>query len=123
LRGIAKLLQGNSFDRFVEPIKLDDRSSCLQGQGSRGVRMAGLKKKKKEKTGSPNLALVIFLILFVITSITLGAMLYYAYDEKNDAKIQRQKLADKEKADKDHIYYLEMLVSDGRLALGDTPGK
>jgi hypothetical protein len=57
--------------------------------------MAGLKKQKRAKdTGSPNLVLVLFLIVFVISNIIFGLWLYFALDEKNRAlteKSQKEK--------------------------------
>ncbi len=48
--------------------------------------MAGLKKSKRSKdTGSPNIVLVLFLIMFVISNIILGLWLYFSYEEKNRA--------------------------------------
>src|SRR3954471_14536705 len=48
--------------------------------------MAGLKKgRTKKDSSSPNIVLVIFLVLFILVSIILGTMLYFSYDEKNKA--------------------------------------
>jgi len=81
--------------------------------------MAGLKKKKREKSGSPNVVLVVFLVLFVITSITLGVFLYLALDEAGVARQSMKKVADKEQGDKNVIVYYKMLFRDLRAALGD----
>ena len=49
--------------------------------------MAGLKKNKRQKdTGSPNLVLVLFLIMFVISNIIFGLLLYFAYKEQDEAR-------------------------------------
>src|SRR5436309_3412255 len=60
--------------------------------------MAGLKKSKRSKdTGSPNLVLVLFLIVFVISTIILGLWLYLGADQKNSA-LGEAVVARKEKA-------------------------
>ena len=49
--------------------------------------MAGLKKPaKKPGTGNPNTVLVVFLVLFILTSIGLGVWGYYGYAEQDGLK-------------------------------------
>jgi hypothetical protein len=81
--------------------------------------MAGLKKSKRTKdTSSPNLVLVLFLIVFVLSTIILSLWLYFNYANVNDALIARTK-ADKEKdaAQKAAKLY-QTAADDFRLALG-----
>ena len=82
--------------------------------------MAGLKKKKKEKSGNPNIVLVIFLVLFVISTITLGYLFYLALDEKDNFRTQRTRAEADRKAEKQHAEYFEMLYNDLRLTMGET---
>ena len=42
--------------------------------------MAGLKKSSKKDANNPNMVLVIFLILFILTNIGVGVFAYYGYD-------------------------------------------
>lgn len=81
--------------------------------------MAGLKKKRKEPSSNPNVVLVIFLIFFVLSTITLGALFYYGLDEKGEAR-RKQLAAEKDSVLKktDAAYYA-MLYYDLRTALGD----
>lgn len=82
--------------------------------------MAGLKKKKKEKTGSPNIVLVVFLVLFILSNITVGVLLYYALEEKETARKQKVDADKVAKSDKDAMTYYRMLYRDLRKALGDN---
>ncbi|MBI2805958.1 MAG: hypothetical protein HYX68_13340 [Planctomycetes bacterium] len=81
--------------------------------------MAGLKKKKKEKSGSPNVVLVVFLVLFVIVSITLGVLLYYALQEKDDANTKRILAKKESDATQKVADYYSMLYFDARTQWGD----
>jgi len=81
--------------------------------------MAGLKKTKRQKdTGSPNIVLVLFLILFVLSNIILGLWLYFAYDEKNKA-LSAKTAADKEKAaNQNAVAAYKVVLDDLRQAVG-----
>jgi hypothetical protein len=49
--------------------------------------MAGPKKTRRTKdTGSPNVVLVIFLVVFVLSSILLGLLLYFSYQDRDIAR-------------------------------------
>ena len=79
--------------------------------------MAGLKKpsRKKDNT-SPNVILVVFLVLFILSNIILGVWLYYSAQEKEklsaDAKAAK-KVSD---ADRTALIMQRMLTDDSRLA-------
>jgi hypothetical protein len=81
--------------------------------------MAGLKKKKKEKSGSPNTVLVVFLVLFVLVSIGLGVWGYYGYAGQEELRAKRITAEAAEKAMKTTASYYEMLYHDLREAVGD----
>jgi hypothetical protein len=81
--------------------------------------MAGLKKKKKESSGSPNIVLVIFLVFFIILNITLGVWLYYAIEESTDARKKQKDAVEALNPWKDKASYNQMLYRDLRLAVGD----
>lgn len=80
--------------------------------------MAGLKQKKKEKSTSPNLVLVIFLVMFVISNIVLGVLFYYALEDKDESRRTRKIAVDNLKAEKDAVTYFRMLYRDSLLPLG-----
>src|SRR5437870_679213 len=80
--------------------------------------MAGLKKKKKDKGGSPNVVLVVFLVFFVLLSIGLGVWVYNeraGYDEMNKRRMTAEKALPSVKTRGD---YYEMLYRDLRNAVG-----
>jgi hypothetical protein len=82
--------------------------------------MAGLKKQKKEKSTSPNVVLVIFLVFFFLLSIGLGIWGYYGYAGQDDLRKQTlQAKAAATGANLGRDYYL-MLYGDLRIALGET---
>ena len=81
--------------------------------------MAGPRKYKRVKdTGSPNIVLVIFLIMFFLSNIVLGLLLYFAYQEKNDAT-RKEDIAKKEKtgAEKALLVY-QTMTDELRSAMG-----
>ncbi len=80
--------------------------------------MAGLKKKKKEKSGSPNVILVVFLVLFVLTSIGLGVWGYYGYAGQEVLRKQRRDADIATKSEKNAKVYFQMLWRDLRQAIG-----
>jgi hypothetical protein len=81
--------------------------------------MAGLKKSKRQKdTSSPNIVLVLFLILFILSNIILGLWLYFTYDEKNKA-LAAKTIADKEKAaNQNAIAAYKVVLDELRMAVG-----
>ena len=82
--------------------------------------MAGLKKTKKEKSTSPNVVLVIFLVFFFLVSIGLGIWGYYGYAGQEDlrkAKFGAEAAAKGEKLGK-RFYAMQYRYL--RTALGDT---
>src|SRR5439155_9133533 len=81
--------------------------------------MAGLKKHKRQKdTGSPNLVLALFLILFVLSNIIFGLWLYFTVEEKNKA-ITNQSVAVREKAAAQKAAELyQTVLNDMRSAMG-----
>jgi hypothetical protein len=74
--------------------------------------MAGLKKKKKDKSGSPNVILVVFLVLFVLTSIGLGVWGYYGYAEQKTLRDERKRALDTAKTEKTTAQYYSMQAAD-----------
>ena len=81
--------------------------------------MAGLKKKKKEKSGSPNIVLVIFLVLFILSNITLGVLFYYSLEEKEDFRKKRFAAESATKAEKEITAFYRLQFRELRTALGD----
>src|SRR5439155_13790892 len=81
--------------------------------------MAGLKKPKRQKdTGSPNLVLVLFLIMFVLSNIILGLWLYFTYKE-NDQALAKKTAAEKtSNADRKAMEVYQLMVNEMRGALG-----
>jgi len=82
--------------------------------------MAGLKKQKKEKSTSPNVVLVIFLVFFFLLSIGLGIWGYYGYAGQEDLRRARSNADAAARASKLGLEYYSMLYGDLRVALGDT---
>ncbi len=80
--------------------------------------MAGLKKKKKDKSGSPNVILVVFLVLFVLTSIGLGVWGYYGYAGQDALRNTNKASTATAKAEKNAKLYYAMLWRDLRQAIG-----
>jgi hypothetical protein len=80
--------------------------------------MAGLKKKKREKSGSPNVVLVVFLVLFIIATITLGVFLYLAIDEKAIAQRDMAKEKTNAQTEKTTATYYRWFSRELRQALG-----
>lgn len=85
--------------------------------------MAGLKKKKREKSGSPNVVLVVFLVLFIIATITLGVFLYMALDEKSIALREAAKDKKDAQTHKTTVTYYRWFSRELRAALGDKLGE
>jgi hypothetical protein len=84
--------------------------------------MAGLKKSRRTKdTSSPNLVLVIFLIVFVLSNIVLGLLLYFSYDEKNKALDSATRAAKEKDGDRKAIKLYQTVADDFRSALGEQP--
>lgn len=83
--------------------------------------MAGLRKPtRKQSSSSPNVVLVIFLVLFVLVSIGLGIFAYYGYADKEklvDAAKSARTMADAAKLAAD---YYKVSNFDARLAVGET---
>jgi hypothetical protein len=80
--------------------------------------MAGLKKPSRKKdTTSPNVVLVIFLVIFILSNIILGVWLYYSAAEKDklasDAK-SAKKVSD---ASQSAVDLYRMLADDTRMAV------
>ena len=79
--------------------------------------MAGLKKKKKDKSGSPNVILVVFLVLFVLTSIGLGVWGYYGYAEQKALRDDKKRAVDTAKVEKTTAQFYAMQAADYRTAI------
>src|SRR5262245_50109978 len=81
--------------------------------------MAGLKKPvKKRDTTSPNTALVLFLVFFVLLSIGLGVWGYFGYSGQDKLRETTKKAqVDSESAQKG-LAFNKFVASDTRLALG-----
>jgi hypothetical protein len=82
--------------------------------------MAGLKKKKQDKSGSPNVVLVIFIIFFFLLSIGLGIWGYYGYAGQDKLETQRKTAEAEKKVEKLGKEYYSMLYRDLRTHVGDT---
>src|SRR5436190_20915934 len=84
--------------------------------------MADLKKKKKKKdaSGSPNLVLVIFLILFIITSIVLGIFTYSGYAGQDEMKTELREAKAQAEIQKKMSYFYRMLYRDASSAIDDS---
>src|SRR5258708_51251 len=82
--------------------------------------MAGLKKNKRQKdNGSPNLVLVLFLILFVVSNIILRLLLYFTYQEKDKA-LAPWATKDKElKGERNAVKLYQTVADEMRMALGE----
>ena len=81
--------------------------------------MAGLKKgKRKQDTGSPNLVLVLFLIVFVLSSIILGLLLYFSYADRDKALADAATAKKAQGADRDAIEMYRTVADVYRNALG-----
>lgn len=80
--------------------------------------MAGLKKTGKKDASSPNMVLLIALILFILTSIGLGVFAYYGYEGqqklKNDVTAANNK-SNSFKLDRDNFQLIvyEMMIAEG----------
>jgi hypothetical protein len=82
--------------------------------------MAGLKKKKQDKSGSPNVVLVIFIIFFFLLSIGLGIWGYYGYAGQDALETKRKTAEAEKKVEKAGKDYYMMLYRDLRTHVGDT---
>lgn len=83
--------------------------------------MAGLKKSAKKDATSPNMVLVIFLILFILTNIGVGVFAYYGYDGQEKLRNDVKAAQASEKTAKEALQgpqYIEYLA---RLAIGQEP--
>src|ERR1700722_6778656 len=81
--------------------------------------MAGLKKKKKEKSTSPNVILVVFLVFFILVSIGLGVWGYYGYAGQQELVDKRKAAEATAKSEKTPAEYYSMLYGDLRQARGE----
>lgn len=79
--------------------------------------MAGLKKKKREKSTSPNVVLVVFLVLFVLTSIGLVFWGYYGYKEQSDLRLAANKQKAAADVAKTTSNYYQLQAHDLRTAI------
>lgn len=79
--------------------------------------MAGLKKGKKDGSGS-SMVLIIFLIFFVLTSIGLGVFAYYGYEGQEELRQKARTAEAKEKAIREGRDQDALTSYMGRLALG-----
>ena len=85
--------------------------------------MAGLKKKRKEQSGSPNIVLVIFLVFFILVNITFGILWYYALQDRATAKSSAAAAeATKREAEKARDYY-RMLYYEMKVVTGNPLSK
>src|SRR6516225_1095431 len=82
--------------------------------------MAGLKKQKKEKSTSPNVVLVIFLVFFFLLSIGLGIWGYYGYAGQEDLRRAKQNEFTAKNAEKLGKRFYAMQYRYLRTALGDS---
>ena len=81
--------------------------------------MAGLKKPvKKRDTTSPNTALVLFLVFFVLLSIGLGVWGYFGYAGQENLRNATKKEQDKTKGANLGEEYAKFIAFDTRTALG-----
>jgi hypothetical protein len=81
--------------------------------------MAGLKKSKRQKdTGSPNIVLVIFLIVFVLSNLIFGLWLYFAYEDRNKALTAKTSADKQAEAHKKAMVVYQTVADDLRLAMG-----
>ncbi|MBI3823780.1 MAG: hypothetical protein HY289_14010 [Planctomycetes bacterium] len=80
--------------------------------------MAGLKKKTKEKSGSPNIVLVIFLVFFVLVSIGLGIFAYYGYADQGDLRRAAKAATDAKNGEKVGKEFYKMLAYELAVGLG-----
>jgi len=85
--------------------------------------MAGLKKTPAEKTTSPNVVLVIFLVFFVLVAIGLGIWGYYGYAGQDDLQTKKRSAEAQAKAEKLAKEYYSMLYRHLRGAVGDKLDK
>ncbi|MEI7686135.1 MAG: hypothetical protein WCL32_14010, partial [Planctomycetota bacterium] len=80
--------------------------------------MAGLKKSSKKDVGGPNMVLLIALIMFILTSIGLGAFAYYGYDGQDKLRqaLKAAKLSEesmKELRDNYQLLSIELMLGEG----------
>jgi hypothetical protein len=80
--------------------------------------MAGLKKRKQERSSSPNIVLVIFLVFFFLLTIGLGIFSYYGYAEQADLRKAKQTADAKAKSEALQNTYWKLLYRDLRVAMG-----
>lgn len=85
--------------------------------------MAGLKKTPAEKSTSPNVVLVIFLVFFVLASIGLGIWGYYGYAGQDDLQTKKRTAEATAKSEKLAKEYYSMLYRHLRGAVGDKLDK
>ncbi len=81
--------------------------------------MAAAKKKKKDVSGNPNVVIIVFLIMFILSTIGLGLWGYYA--QAGQAELQQITQDQKAKAasEKNAKEFYSFLYNDLRLALGE----
>src|SRR4051794_1833309 len=81
--------------------------------------MAGLKKNKRQKdTGSPNLVLVLFLVVFVLSNIIFGLLLYFSYQDLNTALATKTAKEREKVAAEKAIDVYKTVLNDMRTAMG-----
>jgi len=81
--------------------------------------MAGLKKKKKEPSTSPNTVLIIFLVLFVLLTLGFGFWGYSGMANVAEAQNKVKAATTTAAVEKTSCKYYSMLYRDLRIALGD----
>src|SRR5438128_2547410 len=81
--------------------------------------MAGLKKRKQERSGSPNIVLVIFLAFFFILTIALGVFTYFGYAGQEDLRKAKLSAESALKGEKNAKKYYSMTYRNLRLTVGD----
>lgn len=83
--------------------------------------MAGLRKPtRKQSSGSPNVVLVVFLVLFVLVSIGLGIFAYYGYADKEKLVDAARSAKKVEEGAKLATALYKVSSYDARLAVGET---
>ncbi len=81
--------------------------------------MAGLKKPSRKKdSSSPSLALIIFLVIFVLLSIGLGVWGYYGYAGQEKLAADAKTAKTKETVQKEEKDYEQMVALEGMQAIG-----
>src|SRR5262245_8965081 len=83
--------------------------------------MAAVKRHRREKSsGSPNIVLVLFLVLFVLVNLVLGLWLYFAYQERNSALTEKSRAEKEKDAANKAMKLYQVVLDDLRMASGQT---